>query len=133
MIIDTSAVVEIALGGVDGEKYLKAIVNAPTRFMSAVNLYEAAVVVYSKRRDPEAVVRLYELLKILRVEIVPFDSRDATAAAAAYIAFGKGVHPAKLNLSDCPAYALAKREKLPLLFKGEDFIHTNVRPATVPR
>lgn len=63
----------------------------------------------------------------MKVEIVAFDVSDASSAAAAYTVFGKGIHPAKLNPGDCPAYALAKRTKLPLLFKGEDFSKTDTQ------
>jgi ribonuclease VapC len=89
------------------------------RFMSAVTLYETAVVLYTKRQNPDVITALYELLKTMKVEIVAFDVTEATSAAVAYAAFGKGIHPAKLNLGDCPAYALAKRKKLPLLFAGQ--------------
>jgi ribonuclease VapC len=126
MIIDSSAIVEIALGNKGYEKYLNAIKEAPVRLMSAVNLYETAVVVFKKRGTAEAITTLYALLKTLKVEIVAFELREASLATAAYQVFGKGIHPAKLNLADCPAYALAKAKKLPLLFKGNDFSKTDI-------
>jgi ribonuclease VapC len=129
MIIDSSAIVEIALGNEGYEKYLQAIMAAPVRLMSAVNLYESAVVVLQKRGTADAVSTLFALLKTLKVEIVAFDLSEATSAITAYAEFGKGIHPAKLNLGDCPAYALAKRKKLPLLFKGEDFSKTDIQVA----
>jgi ribonuclease VapC len=129
MIIDSSAIVEIALGNEGYEKYLQAIMDAPVRLMSAVNLYETAVVIFQKRGTADAITTLFALLKTLKVEIVTFDLSEATSAIAAYTEFGKGVHPAKLNLGDCPAYALAKRKKLPLLFKGEDFSKTDIQIA----
>jgi ribonuclease VapC len=131
MIIDSSVIVEIALGNQGYEKYLDAITGAPVRFMSAVNLYETAVVLFKKRGTTEAITSLYALLKMLKVEIVAFDLPQANSAAAVYTVFGKGVHPAKLNLGDCPAYALAKSRKLPLLFKGDDFSKTDVRSVSV--
>jgi ribonuclease VapC len=127
MIIDSSAIVEIALGNEGYEKYLNAIKEAPVRLMSAVNLYETAVVLFKKRGTADAITALYALLQTLRVEIVAFDLPEASSAAAAYTVFGKGFHSAKLNLGDCPAYALAKRKNLPLLFKGDDFSKTDVR------
>jgi ribonuclease VapC len=54
--------------------------------------------------------------------------------ASAYRDFGKGSsHPAKLNFGDCFAYALAKFTGEPLLFKGDDFVHTDIRPAATER
>jgi ribonuclease VapC len=61
--------------------------------------------------------------------IVPFDADQAVLAHDAYLRFGKGFHPAALNFADCAAYALAKFRDEPLLFKGEDFARTDVRPA----
>ena len=129
MIIDTSAIVEIVFGHEGYEKYLKAITDAPVRLMSAATLYETAVVVYTKHRNRNAIAALYELLKTLKVEIVPFDVAETNSAIAAYALFGKGIHPAKLNFGDCPAYALAKRKQLPLLFKGEDLSRTDIEVA----
>jgi ribonuclease VapC len=131
MIIDSSVIVEIALGNQGYEKYLDAITEAPGRFMSAVNLYETAVVVFKKRGTTEAITSLYALLKMLKVEIIAFDLPQANSAAAVYTVFGKGFHPAQLNLGDCPAYALAKSRKLPLLFKGDDFSKTDIRSVSV--
>jgi ribonuclease VapC len=131
MILDSSAIIEIALGNPGYERYLDAILEAPVRLMSAVNLYETALVLFQKTGTTEAITSLYVLLNTLKVEIAPFDLTEANAAAAAYTIFGKGVHPAKLNLGDCPAYALAKRKKLPLLFQGDDFAKTDVQKIVV--
>jgi ribonuclease VapC len=74
----------------------------------------------------EAAEVLDTLLTRARVDIVPFDRNLAAGALAAFIRFGKGRHPAGLNLGDCAAYALAKARGLPLLFKGNDFARTDV-------
>ncbi len=63
---------------------------------------------------------------------MPFDEAQVHAASAAFDLYGKGVHPAALNLSDCAAYALAKAMNAPLLFKGEDFTQTDLHPACKP-
>jgi ribonuclease VapC len=63
------------------------------------------------------------------VEIVPVTAAQARLAREAHRRFGKGNHPANLNFGDCFAYALAKERDLPLLFKGEDFTRTDLRPA----
>ena len=62
-------------------------------------------------------------------EVVAFDETQAREALAAFGRYGKGIDPqARLNLSDCAAYALARSMDLPLLFKGDDFTATDVRP-----
>ena len=59
----------------------------------------------------------------------PASTAVDTLALDAYLRFGKGRHPAKLNLADCFAYALAKTLDAPLLYKGDDFPLTDVRSA----
>jgi ribonuclease VapC len=66
------------------------------------------------------------MVEQLRLEIVPFDRQQLVLAHEAYRRFGKGHHPAGLNLIDCAAYALARQRGEPLLFKGEDFARTDV-------
>ncbi len=66
------------------------------------------------------------LLARLDVEIVAHDAALALIAREAFLRFGKGRHPARLNFGDCAAYALAKANNLPLLFKGGDFAQTDI-------
>lgn len=74
------------------------------------------------------------LIDSFEIEIVPVDAEMAAACGRAYRSWGKGVNPAGLNFGDCFAYALAKSRDLPLLFVGDDFARTDVRPAlTVSR
>jgi ribonuclease VapC len=76
-----------------------------------------------------AVDRLFEYLDFVGAEPIRFDSAQAQAAIGAYAVFGKAIHPqARLNLCDCAAYALAKQLNAPLLYKGFDFTHTDIRP-----
>ena len=95
--------------------------------MSVLNIYETAIVVLL-RRGMAGVDQLFEYLEFIGAEPVRFDSAQAQAAIHAYANFGKSVHPnARLNLCDCAAYALAKQLNAPLLYKGFDFSHTDVR------
>ncbi len=72
---------------------------------------------------------LWEMLKDNEIEIIPFDERQVHAAAEAFDRCGKGLHSkARLNLADCAAYALAKTMNAPLLFKGDNFTQTDVKP-----
>jgi ribonuclease VapC len=68
-------------------------------------------------------------MRMSGIEIVAVDRNLATAAVNAFERYGKGRHPARLNLSDCFAYGLAKSRNLPLLFKGDDFSKTDITPA----
>jgi ribonuclease VapC len=98
--------------------------------MSAATYVETAVVADSRpNRAPSN--RLDPLLAALDVTIEPLTVAQAQIARRAYQEFGKGSqHPAKLNLGDCFSYALAIENDEPLLFKGDDFGHTDVRVAS---
>lgn len=128
MIIDTSALLAILLGEPDAGRYEDAIAAAWPRRMSAIALLEAAMVVES-RGGAKAEHELDVLLEKAAVELVPVTSEHANAARRAWRRFGKGNHRAALNFGDCFAYALAKTTGEPLLFKGEDFTHTDIEPA----
>ena len=79
--------------------------------------------------DEAAWEPLDALLARLEVEIVAHDAALARIARAAFLRFGKGRHPARLNFGDCASYALAKAHNPPLLFKGDDFARTDVKAA----
>src|SRR5207248_3635376 len=102
---------------------------APRCRMSAANYLEAAIII-DGRRDPIASRRLDDLLTELRMTIEPVTEAQAHIARQAYRDFGRGSgHPARLNFGDCFAYALARATGKPLLFKGDDFRHTDIMPA----
>lgn len=127
MIIDTSAVIAILNDEPEAVAFAEAIEQAGERRISAVNFVEAAAVV-DKERDPIANRRFDELLREADVVVESVSENQARIARAAYRDFGRGSgHPAKLNLGDCFAYALAKAKREPLLFKGDDFAKTDVR------
>jgi ribonuclease VapC len=77
-----------------------------------------------------------DLLKILswrNIAVIEFSAAHAEIAHRAFRDFGKGRgHPAGLNFGDCMAYAVALHASAPLLFKGDDFVHTNIPPAWRP-
>lgn len=81
----------------------------------------------------KGMVFLQSLIEDTLVSIVPFGADELEAAVEARLRFGRGAgHKARLNYGDCFAYALAKTRNLPLLFKGDDFLHTDIRPALSP-
>lgn len=129
MIVDTSVLIAILRDESDSVSYADAIEKAPVRRVSAMNYVEAAAVI-EWSRDPVASRRFDDLLQQAGIVIEDVTEKQARIAREAYRDFGRGSgHPAKLNLGDCFAYALAKSVGEPLLFKGKDFWHTDVEPA----
>lgn len=130
MIVDSSALVALLKNEEDFELYAEALAVATGGVsLSAAGYLETAIVADSNQRAIEANL-LDEILETKRVRIVPVSESHARMARTAYQRFGRGGgHPAKLNFGDCFAYALAKERGEPLLFKGDDFIHTDIEPA----
>ena len=127
MILDTSAIVAILQDEPESPAFAHAVEdNRPVR-VSAANWLEAAILV-DGNRSPALSRRFDELLREAAVEVEPVTTQQAEFAREAYRAFGRGSgHPAHLNFGDCFAYALAMERDEPLLFKGKDFAHTDVR------
>jgi ribonuclease VapC len=129
MVVDTSALIGDPRSEPDAEAVARAMSDAPVRRVSAATYVEAAAVVDGSR-DPIVSRRLDALLEALEARIEPVTATQAHLARAAYRDFARGSgHPAQLNYGDCFAYALAREIGEPLLFKGDDFIHTDVVPA----
>src|SRR6266446_7203918 len=129
MIVDTSALITILRDESEALSYAKAIEMADARRVSAANFVEAALVIDSSR-DPVASRRFDDLCREAHLIIEPVTEAQARIAREAYRDFGRGSgHAAKLNFGDCFAYALAKVTGEPLLFKGDDFAHTDIAPA----
>jgi len=132
MIVDSSALVAIIRHEPDASGYALALARADRLSMSAANWLEAAVVVDSAH-DPVASRRFDELVRTTGIDVVAVTASQARLARHAYRDFGRGsASPARLNFGDCFAYALAVEEGEPLLFKGEDFVHTDLAVAEVP-
>jgi ribonuclease VapC len=130
MILDSSALIAILRGEPEAASYALAIENASVRRISAVSYVEAAAVIDSAR-DPVASRRFDDLVREAQLTIEPVTEVQARVARDAYRDFGRGSgHPARLNFGDCFAYALAKTVNEPLLFKGSDFLHTDITPST---
>ena len=125
MVIDTSAIVAIALNEPDAAELEVRIADDPVRLISAATVLEATIVLETRLGDAGGREFDLWLLKI-GAEIVPVDAQQADAARRAWRRFGKGRHAAALNYGDCFSYALALTRGEPLLFKGEDFAKTDV-------
>lgn len=127
MIVDASALLALLLREPSAERVVDALDGAPWAAIGAPTLTEAAIVAEARGVPPTA---LPALLATAEIDVLPYTHEHATVAAWAYRTYGRGRHPAALNLGDCMAYAMAKVADAPLLFVGDDFPRTDVTPAT---
>ena len=129
MIVDTSAIVAIARGEAGARAIKEALANSSDSRISAPNYVELCAVM--QLRDRPEIGRLVDrLLDDYGIRVEPFDAEQARVAAQAYRDYGRGSgHPARLNLGDTYSYALAHVTGEPLLYRGDDFTHTDVRRA----
>ncbi len=120
--LDTSALMAFLLEEPDAAAVYDALLSADGLVISAGTVLEALIV--SDRRGLGAQMRA--LFEELGVEIAPVNAAVAAEIARAYQRWGKGIHPAGLNLGDCFAYALAAARDVPLLCTGADFAQTDI-------
>lgn len=125
MIIDTSALVAILQGEPERRNLIEAIDRTDTRRMSAASLVEVSMVIES-RFGPDGLRALDRFLSRAGIEFVAVDYEQALVARDAFSRFGKGRHRAGLNYGDCFAYALSRVLGEALLYKGDDFAHTDL-------
>jgi ribonuclease VapC len=125
MVIDTSAVVAIALNEPDSAELELQIADDPVRLISAATVLETTIVLETRLGDAGGREFDLWLLKV-GAEVIPVDIEQTDAARRAWRRYGKGRHPAGLNYGDCFSYALALTRGEPLLFKGEDFAKTDI-------
>jgi len=130
MVVDTSALIAILREEPERDAFVNAILTTANPHLSAVTVFETAMVAEG-RFGPAAGADIEKLINQLGLEIVPFNSGQAAAAGRAWRGFGKGNHPARLNLGDCCVYALAKILGEPVLCKGDDFRHTDISVVNV--
>lgn len=128
MIVDSSAVLAVIFGEADAARFTDALAGADACRMAAPTWLEASMVVEG-RGGLAAVQRLDDFMAEAAVEVVAFTAAQARLAQQAWRRFGKGRHRAGLNYGDCMSYALARDRREPLLFKGDDFVHTDIEPA----
>jgi ribonuclease VapC len=125
MIVDSSALVAIALDGVEAGEIAELLEATPWVRMSAVTVVETSVLLGALGQG-----FLDGWLSSTGCHVVPFDEAQALVARWAFLTYGRvSGSEARLNLGDCFAYALAKVTGEPLLFTGAEFAHTDVRPA----
>jgi ribonuclease VapC len=129
MVVDTSAIFAIVLGEPERAAFATSIQEADRRMVSAATMVECVAVFAGRRPGSDPMVAMRLIIDDLNLEIVPLDDVQWRAAAEGLIRYGKGQHPARLNLGDSFAYALAKVTGEPLLFKGNDFALTDIARA----
>jgi ribonuclease VapC len=128
--VDTSALIAICMDEAERGKFMNALEMAERVLVSSATLVEARIVAFNKG-NAGLVEELDTLLEAFDVEIVPLDVEQVGIAHAAFVAYGKGLgHRAGLNFGDLFSYALAKSRGVPLLCKGDDFVHTDIAMAT---
>lgn len=125
MVIDTSALAAVLFGESDAFRYTAALDSAPRCFISSFTWFEAAVVT-AARKGEAGIRKLHELGSEIGIDCIPFDKGQAEISFDAWLRYGKGRHPAGLNIGDCASYALARTTNNPLLFKGRDFLKTDI-------
>jgi ribonuclease VapC len=129
MVIDTSALLAIELHEPERRAIGRAIEMAARRLMSAASAVEFIAVHAGRAPALDAAAVFDRLTSLFEIQIVPVDEAHWREAASALLRYGKGRHPARLNLGDSFAYSLAKVSNEPLLFKGRDFSQTDIAVA----
>ena len=129
IVVDSSAIIAILRLEPESDVFLKAIVAADAVEMSAVSALEASMVLAGARGGVSAWAPFDELMERAAIVVVPFDHQQHALARDAFLRFGKGRHPAGLNLGDCASHALATLRGARILFKGDDFTKTDLHPA----
>jgi ribonuclease VapC len=130
IVVDTSAVFAIAADEPERSQFID-VLDFQKGLIATVTYVESVMVLTGRSRRL-ARAQVDELIQTFGLEIVAVDRKLATAAVDAFDRYGKGRHRARLNLSDCFAYGLARSRNLPLLFKGDDFLLTDIVPAWRP-
>jgi ribonuclease VapC len=123
--VDTSALMAILLDEPTADDCMAAIEASDKLLISAGTMAEALIVAGRRNLDED----MTELIDGLGFEIVPVTPASARRIAAAYGRWGKGIHPTALNFGDCFAYEVAMERNCPLLYVGNDFPRTDIRPA----
>lgn len=128
MFVDASALCAVLLQEDDGDLYDAKVAGAPAPLTSAVAVFETVLAVARASQSDVVTARraVSEYLEVSNVRMVAIGDGELDRALDAFDRFGKGRHPARLNMGDCFAYACAKTNGVPLLFKGDDFTHTDI-------
>ncbi|HYW30510.1 MAG TPA: type II toxin-antitoxin system VapC family toxin [Gemmatimonas sp.] len=126
---DTSALLAIVFDEPERDAFLDIVRASGRTLVSAMSVVEARMVVHGRKGQP-GVILLDDILRQPAFEMVSPDTRQVEIAYGAFVAYGRGSgHPAALNFGDVFSYALAKSRGVPLLYKGDDFMRTDLERA----
>ena len=128
MILDSSAVLAVLFREKGYDLFEDAMESADIVAIGAPTLLETGIVAIG-RLDLPGKSLVAEFLERWSVVVTPFDGKHWQIAANAFVRYGKGRHPARLNYGDCMTYATARLAEMPLLFTGDDFSHTDIESA----
>ena len=129
IVVNSSALVAILRGEPEADEFLRVIAEADGCLLSAVSLLETSMVLAGRTGNEASWTELDEFLEAASIEVVAQDVALTEVARRSFLRYGKGRHPAGLNLGDCASYALSRLRDLPLLFKGQDFPKTDLTVA----
>lgn len=125
MLIDSSALLAILQREPECRRFIEAIESTDSARMSVASCVETSIVIET-RYGAEGLRDLDRFISRAAIELVPVDQEQGQLARSAFSRFGKGRHRAGLNFGDCFSYAAAISLSEPLLFKGDDFLYTDV-------
>jgi ribonuclease VapC len=131
LFVDTSAVVAVVFYEPERDEIKKLLASTSRFFTSPIVRLETSLVVAQRLNitPTQAEMLFDEIVNEASIQLVPISDEIGSLAVSAYEKFGKGRHPAKLNLADCFSYAVAKHLKMPILFVGNDFSKTDLKSA----
>ena len=132
IVVETSALIAILRREPEADDFLRIISFSGPCLVVSVSVMQASMVLAGRQGSDIAWLGLDQLILRAGIQVVPQDRVLVDIARDAFLRFGKGRHPAALNMGDCAAYALAKMRGLPLLFKGNDFSRTDLVAAVNP-
>lgn len=127
--LDSSAIVAIILAEPEAAALVQRMASADILLIGTPTEVETRMVLTARGDASPADRALLRVLGQPHIRRIDFTQQHAAAATDAFLRFGKGRHPAGLNYGDCMAYAIAAVAGCPLLYKGDDFARTDIRPA----
>jgi ribonuclease VapC len=129
--VDASAIVAMILGEPDAAALAGALDGGDSAITSALAIYEASLAIARVNAIPAAAAKdaIHLALSRMSIAVAAIDESQGDIAVSAFDRFGKGRHPAALNMGDCFAYACAVAHSARILFKGQDFSQTDLRSA----
>jgi ribonuclease VapC len=131
IFVDASAMISMMAGESDADELADRLGAEPLRLCSAVSVWETVAGLHRTYMFsvPSARAEVQSFVELNDLKFVSIGEREFDLATQAYADFGKGRHPAALNMGDCFAYACAKANRATLLFKGDDFTKTDIARA----